>query len=437
MAALVCSGIVGAIGLGYVLGYRDVDLWGAIGIPIILCFLTIPFARMVEERHSSGLANIITIALVAKMVGAYVRYLIEYHVYSGADTRLYHNSGVRIAETYSEGGQSLASLFPTSYGTRFIEELNGVVALLTGRSLLASFMVFSWLGFLGLWAFVAAIRRAVPDVDVRLYAILVLFLPSSLFWSSALGKDAWMLFGLGLIATGVARVLTYQARGLIFMGAGVLATAMVRPHVTVLVLAAFALSLVLIRGRQGRPLSPVLTLVTVVSIAAAAAFASGPLEKLLPRSQEGFSAVLEATTEQSSIGGSEIEVSTPNSPLEYPAAFLTVLFRPLPFEARTFTQLLSSLESAALLTLVIAWRRRVFGAVGRILGDPFLRFAVLYTLAFAFAWSSVGNLGIMARQRVQVLPFLLILLCWSPVATRFGPTASAGSARPRAQAGAM
>jgi hypothetical protein len=196
-------------------------------------------------------------------------------------------------------------------------------------------MVFSWLGFLGLWAFVAAIRRAVPDVDVRLYAILVLFLPSSLFWSSALGKDAWMLFGLGLIATGVARVLTYQARGLIFMGAGVLATAMVRPHVTVLVLAAFALSLVLIRGRQGRPLSPVLTLVTVVSIAAAAAFASGPLEKLLPRSQEGFSAVLEATTEQSSIGGSEIEVSTPNSPLEYPAAFITVMFRPLPFEARS------------------------------------------------------------------------------------------------------
>jgi hypothetical protein len=66
-----------------------------------------------------------------------------------------------------------------------------------------------------------------------------------------------------------------------------------------------------------------------------------------------------------------------------------------------------------------------------------LRFAVLYTLAFAFAWSSVGNLGIMARQRMQVLPFLLILLCWSPVAARLGPTASASNFKPKAQAGAM
>jgi len=437
MVAILCGAIVGAIGLGYYLGYRDVDLWGAIFVPIVLCLFTIPFIRISEERHSSGLANIVSIALIAKMVGAYMRYLLAYHVYGGNDSGRYHEAGVRIANEYLDGQRSVISLFPTSYGTPFIEELNGIVALLTGRSLLASFMVFSWLGFLGLWAFVAAIRRAVPDVDVRRYAILVFFLPSSLFWPSSLGKEAWMLFGLGLFATGAARVLTYQARGLVFIGAGVLATGMVRPHVTVIALSAFTLALILIRGRRGRPLSPVLTLVTVASIAGAAAFASGPLEQILPRSEEGFSAVLDATSERSSQGGSEIEVSTPNSPLEYPAAFLTVLFRPLPFEARTFTQLLSSLESAALLTLVIAWRRRVFGAVGRILGDPFLRFAVLYTLAFAFAWSSVGNLGIMARQRMQVLPFLLILLCWSPVTTRYEPTASASSAKPRAQAGAM
>jgi hypothetical protein len=202
------------------------------------------------------------------------------------------------------------------------------------------------------------------------------------------------------------------------MGAGVIATGMVRPHVTVIALTAFTITLLITRGRQGRALSPILTIVTIASIAGAAAFASGPLEQLLPRQEEGFGAVLEATTQQTSIGGSEIEVSTPNSPLEYPQAFFTVMFRPLPFEARSFTQFLSSAESAILLVLFIVWRRRIFGAVGRILSDPFLRFAILYTLAFAFAWSSVGNLGIMARQRVQVLPFLLILLCWMPTETR-------------------
>ena len=414
MVAVLCGAIVGAIGLGYTLGYQNVDVRGAIFIPALLCFFTIPIARMAEAKQGINLANIVTIALIAKLVGSYIRYLYDFHIYGSSDASLYHNSGTRIADQYLDGQRSLGSLFPTSYGTRFIEELNGIVALLTGRSLLASFMVFSWLGFLGLWGFVAAIRRAAPQVDVRLYALLIFFLPSSLFWPSALGKDAWMVFGLGLFATGAARVITYRASGLIFMGAGVWATGMVRPHVTVVALAAFALALLINRGRQGRALSPVLTMVTIASIAGAAAFASGPLEELLPRQEEGFSAVLEATGAQTSIGGSEIDVTAPNSPLEYPYAFFTVMFRPLPFEASSFTQFLSSAESLVLLVLFIVWRQRVFDAIGRILREPYLRFAVLYTLAFAFAWSSVGNLGIMARQRIQVLPFLLILLCWIP-----------------------
>lgn len=435
MVALLSGAIVGAIGLGYYLGYRDVDLWGAIFVPIVLCLFTIPLIRVLEARHSSGLANIVTVALIAKMVGAYMRYLLAYHVYGGNDSGRYHEAGVRIADEYLNGQRSIGSLLPTSYGTPFIEELNGIVALLTGRSLLASFMVFSWLGFFGLWAFVAAIRRAVPGVDIRRYAILVFFMPSSLFWPSSLGKEAWMLFGLGLFATGAARVFTQQSRGLLFLGAGVVATGMVRPHVTVIALSAFTLAFIFVRGRRGRSLSPLLTLVTVASIAGAAAFASGPLEQLLPRSDEGFSAVLEATGERTSQGGSEIEVSTPNSPLEYPQAFLTVMFRPLPFEVRTFTQFLSSLESAALLTLVIIWRRRIFGAISQILSDPYLRFAILYTLAFAFAWSSVGNLGIIARQRVQVLPFLLIFLCWSPVVTRTESKSSPDTFKLKTEAG--
>jgi hypothetical protein len=429
MVALLSGAIVGAIGLGYFLGYRDVDIWGAIIVPIILCLLTIPFIRFVEERHSSGLAKIVAIALIAKMVGAYMRYLLAYHVFGGNDSGSYHAAGVRIANEYSNGQRSIGSLLPTSYGTQFIEEVNGIVCLLTGRSLLASFMVFSWLGFFGLWGFVAAIRRAVPGVDIRQYALMVFFLPSSLFWPSSLGKEAWMLFGLGLIASGAARIYTFQSRGLLFLGAGVVATGMVRPHVTAVALLAFALALIFVRGRRGRALSPVLTMVTVASLAGAAAFASGPLEELLPRRDEGFSAVFEATGERTSQGGSEIEVSTPNSPIEYPAAFLTVMFRPLPLEVRTFTQLLSALESTFLLALVIIRRRRISGAISQILSDPYLRFAFVYTLAFAFAWSSVGNLGIIARQRVQVLPFLLIFLCWAPMATRTGYSSHPGAVK--------
>jgi hypothetical protein len=41
---------------------------------------------------------------------------------------------------------------------------------------------------------------------------------------------------------------------------------------------------------------------------------------------------------------------------------------------------------------------------------PYVAFAVSYTAMFVFAFSSVGNFGIMTRQRTQVLPLVLVLL---------------------------
>ena len=44
-------------------------------------------------------------------------------------------------------------------------------------------------------------------------------------------------------------------------------------------------------------------------------------------------------------------------------------------------------------------------------------FSLAYVAAFVFAFSVVGNFGILARQRIQVLPFLLVLLALPPVAS--------------------
>jgi hypothetical protein len=37
-------------------------------------------------------------------------------------------------------------------------------------------------------------------------------------------------------------------------------------------------------------------------------------------------------------------------------------------------------------------------------------FVVVYSLLFVFAFSSIANFGILARERTQVLPFFLVLL---------------------------
>lgn len=410
-AVAMCTVIVGTVVIGIRLGYHDIDVWGAFLVPTVLCLGTIPFIRVVERRHGTGLANLVTTALVAKMVGAYARYLVMNHVYTGNDSGRYHQAGKTIAEEYFRGDRTFFSLFPRDVGTKYIEELNGLVAVVSSRSMMASYMVFSWFGFLGLWACVGAFRRALPEGNLKRYALLTFFLPSALFWPSSLGKEAWILLGIGLFAVGTSRIFTSQARGLVYVVLGTLASGVVRPHVAAILLFALLIAVIVRRGHT--TLGPILTMATVLLIAAGAAFASGLIEDILPSGDQGLTAVLEVTQERTSTGGSEIDVTAPNSPVEYPAAFFTVLFRPLPFEVRTATQLISALETTVLLVLFFALRRDVGRALRRILTVPYLRFAGVYTAAFAFAWSSIGNLGIIARQRVLVLPFLVVFLCLS------------------------
>ncbi len=49
---------------------------------------------------------------------------------------------------------------------------------------------------------------------------------------------------------------------------------------------------------------------------------------------------------------------------------------------------------------------------------PYVLFCIVYTGIFAFAWSSFTNLGALARQRVQVWPFVLLLLALPMVQAR-------------------
>ena len=41
---------------------------------------------------------------------------------------------------------------------------------------------------------------------------------------------------------------------------------------------------------------------------------------------------------------------------------------------------------------------------------PYVMFSLIYTLVFVYAFSAIGNFGILVRQRVQVYPVFFVLL---------------------------
>jgi hypothetical protein len=140
-------------------------------------------------------------------------------------------------------------------------------------------------------------------------------------------------------------------------------------------------------------------------------------------------------------GGSSIEA--PELGLAgVPMALINVLFRPFPWEAGSIVVLMSSLELVFLWGLVLIRRKRILQSLRGWRSSRFLclsaAFILLYSISFGMM---VSNLGIIARQRIFVFPFLFVFLEAVVPAARgiprpFGsvparPPASAGPGGPR------
>ena len=50
----------------------------------------------------------------------------------------------------------------------------------------------------------------------------------------------------------------------------------------------------------------------------------------------------------------------------------------------------------------------------QVLRNPYLAYVAGYSTLFIIAFANVGNIGILARQRTQLLPILLTLLALQP-----------------------
>lgn len=404
----------------YLLGFswaavsRSYDVWGAFLVAPVLVLVSIPMLRAAARRvDAPWFARIALIALLLKLVAGVARYLVAFVVYGGvADAAGYHGWGTRLAEEYASGNFG-AEIGRDFVGTGFIRVLTGIIYVFTGPGLIGGYLVYAWIGFWGLILAIMAFRVAIPDGDLRRYALLVLFLPSLLFWPSGMGKEAWMIFGIGLSLYGAALLLRTGRRGAVLLALGLAATAVVRPHVTVM-LATGLLAAVLLRpSRTVTPLTPLLKgggllvalAVTLVAVVQAASFLG--VDDL---SSEGLQQQFDFRTGQTAQGGSSFEGAAVTSPLDLPWATTTVIFRPFPWEAGGALPLLSSLEGVLLLGLAFLSRRRILRVPTMLRSHPYLALCLTFILLYVVVFSGFSNFGILVRQRSLVLPAFLVFL---------------------------
>ncbi|MFZ4518098.1 MAG: hypothetical protein ACOYOP_06900 [Microthrixaceae bacterium] len=424
------------------------DVWTGLIVLLVLVTVSVPLLQWVARKEGDQwLFTVLVLAVVVHLLFALIRYYFIFAVYKGsADAGRYHEAGTTFASRFRDGEPihpiPIMEGFPVE--SQRIGDVTGVLYLITGPSAYAGFFLFSWLCFWGQVLIVRGFKRAVPEGDYRRYTLLVMFLPSLLFWPASIGKEALMIFCLGIIVYGGAMLLgpTPQLKGGLYFVGGVILVLLVRPHVALMSLGGLAVAMGVGTlassnmterlGARGRAVRLV-ALVALLALAGVAVSVAG--QSFADRGADGASAgsALEKALNQSATGNSEFQPVAVTGPAQVPAGVVSVLFRPFPWEARNPNSLLAAAESLLLLGLVAASWRRLATFPKMAVRRPFLVFCLVYVLAFAIGFSFIANFGILARQRVQVLPIVLVFLALprlDQLRARDRSAAAAGSVEP-------
>ena len=392
------------------------ELLAALTVAPVLFALTIPLAlRVARKDRDPTLAYIVMAGAALKLLMGYVQFKIAYGYYQGhTDAEQYNAAGQVLSASYRRFDFS-TNLGPF-VGTNATKYFTGLEYAISGASRITGFMVFGWLSFLGLLALARAFHVGVPNGDSRRYLIAVLFLPSLLYWPATIGKDALMMLGIGLGAYGIACLFRSRTSGLLSLAVGLAIILSIRPHVALIMFVGLVFA-VLVRRAPARNFAvPVFRILGVVALIALGLFlmsrASSYLDKSFNTTSSSFGQQLDLTQQRTAEteAGSAFTPVPVRSPIDIPLAVATVMFRPLPFEAKSFATLLSAAEGMLLLGLLWISRRRLRSIPRMIRTTPYVAFCIGYLFAFTIAFSRFANFGILARQRVQALPFLLVFI---------------------------
>ena len=401
----------------------EYDAQGLILVALVLAigggFLLIP--RMARGLDSKFVLKLLLVALGAHMLGALVRFWTGLTLFGFKDVSRYDRAAEVIGPLlrHLEFSAAAANL---AVGTKFTEFYTGVVYAIIGPSIYGGFLVFGFFSFLGSYFFYQAFRVAFPDSQHRFYGILVFLYPSVVYWSNGIGKDALMALFIGLAAYGSALLIKrVQFNGLVFLILGLTGTATVRPHVTAMLVLALMVAFLLRKGSTGGKSLIIQGSILVVGMVLVWSFTQYilnfvGLENLSLEAASEYYDYRQGTTGDLDEGGSGFKAPSFTSPFFVPMSFVTVLFRPFPWEAHNLGALIQAMDGMLLMALMF-WRAPILGkAILHSRSNPYVIFIMVFVTMMVIGLITIANFGTLVRERPMFLPLLMMLLASAPYA---------------------
>lgn len=413
-AVLLVLGLGAGLILTFALGSYNVQAY------VILLMVTgfaaawlIPRAARKEPSVSISL---LTAAFAVKVVGSLARYLALVYLYGGVgDANRYHRAGVRAYEMVR--ALDFSFLQPPFLGTPSVDYAPAFLYALIGPTMLGGFLAFAMAAFTGTWLFYRAHRIAFPDGHHRLYFLLLFFLPAMWFWPSSIGKDALIVFGLGMATYGLAQLnrrFSVAAAIEVLAGGGI--AYVVRPPVAAIFVVAAVVGFLIRPGGHRSPFSrPVAWLVAGPFVVAGLILLVRQTGEYLfqERNVQTIGEYLEHSRENLS-GGSQFSAPIPESPAGIAQATVTVLFRPFPWEVGSPLGVLAGVEGLIVLgVFAVRLRAGIRAILTRWRGGTIVA-VVISAGGIIVALTGIANFGLLLRQRAQLLPFFFMVFTAAP-----------------------
>jgi hypothetical protein len=330
------------------------------------------------------------------------------------DAYIYHHDAIKYASMIRSGDWNS---IPLGVGTEATSLATAILYAPLGGNVYGAVFFSAVLGFIAALFFCRALRPWCTREEMRKYCRIAIFLPSIAMWTSILGKDSWVALGLGLCAYGFSCALKHRAsRPLLYLFTGAAIVTMLRPHIALscAVAMAFAYCWGMASSIRVSILAKIVrTTVLAASLAAVTLIARNYLS-IQELSGERIDSITRTVSNGNNIGGSAIggdrDPDGGGMLSEAPRGVVRVLLEPFPWEVHNVNSGLASFENLLIAWFLLRYGRRPRMIWRAIVRQPYLLFCFALAVELLLMFSILPNLGLISRQRVQLLPFLFAVL---------------------------
>jgi hypothetical protein len=389
-------------------------------------------AAMQASRFRAFESKLMLLSYAAHIGSAFVQIWITRGVYGYGDVLGYTSMGEIVAavmrvDVQQFGPEVLKLLFHQApampidipgagSSTGSMVAVAGILSYLTGGSIFTLCCAVAVGAYFGQVALYRAFRSAFGSTYHRELLFAALLIPSEVFWSSGLIKEGVAMLGLGYLVYGqesLLRRVTVRGLGAVVFGA--IVVGLFKAYILVAVTIATAVQVYFSsssrRGVLPKPYYLALGLVIALggNVVLSRLFPGYALENLAEQ------AAYFQEAGQANAGGSTYAIGdasqiTLSGQLVYaPIALVTSLFRPFLFEARNTQVFVNTLETTAVLVLIVRMfaRRRLPELWTTFTATPMLMFCLVFIFIFGIGVGlTTTNMGTLSRYRMPLVPFL-------------------------------